>query len=84
MANCTTTWPESSLAAYDAIAHGAAGLGVGFLATRGFVCYERECPAVIAHTVVWADNDHLTVAYSQAVAAPFRASFVAALAAARR
>jgi peptidoglycan/LPS O-acetylase OafA/YrhL len=80
MATCTTTWPESSLAAYDAIARGAVRLGAGFLATRGFVCYERECPAVIAHTVVWGDNSHLTVAYSQAVAAPFRAAFVAALA----
>jgi hypothetical protein len=84
MASCTTSWPESSLAAYDAIERGAARLGAGFLATRGFVCYDGDCPAVIAHMVVWGDNSHLTVAYSQALAAPFRASFIAALAAARR
>jgi hypothetical protein len=74
--SCMTTWPSSSLAAYDAVARGTKSLGVGFLATRGFVCYERQCPAVVGHTIVWMDTNHLTGIYSAQLAAPFRAAFL--------
>jgi hypothetical protein len=76
MASCTTTWPSSSLAAYDEIARRAKQVGVGFLPTRQFVCFQRECPAIIGHTIAWMDNSHLTVAYSTQVADPFRAAFL--------
>jgi len=81
MATCTTTWPSSSLHLYDAVAARARQLGVGFLATRGFVCFDRECPAVIGHTIVYRDNNHLTVAYSAQIADAFRAGFLQALSA---
>ena len=71
MASCTTTWPASSLAAYDEIARRTKQLGVGFLPTRQFVCFEHECPAVIGNTIAWMDNSHLTVAYSTQIAEPF-------------
>jgi peptidoglycan/LPS O-acetylase OafA/YrhL len=72
LASCTTTWPRSSLAAYDEIARRTRQLGVGFLPTRQFVCFEHECPAVIGSTIAWMDNSHLTVAYSTQIAEPFR------------
>jgi hypothetical protein len=75
MASCTTTWPASSLAAYDEIARRTTQLGVGFLPTRQFVCFEHECPAVIGNTIAWMDNSHLTVAYSTQIAEPFRRTF---------
>jgi hypothetical protein len=79
MASCTTTWPASSLAAYDEIAQRTRELGVGFLPTRQFVCFDHECPTVIGDTIAWMDNSHLTVAYSTQIAEPFRAAFQATL-----
>ena len=78
MSSCTTTWPPESLAAYDTVARATKGLGVGFLPTRGFVCYQRQCPAVVGHTIVWMDNSHLTGIYSAQLARPFRAAFLRA------
>jgi len=78
MASCTTTWPPESLAAYDTVASATRRLGVGFLPTRGFVCYQRQCPAVVGHTIVWMDNSHLTGLYSAQLAGPFRAAFLRA------
>jgi hypothetical protein len=75
LASCMTTWPASSYAAYDSIARAAKRIGAGFLPTRGFVCYQRQCPAVVRHTIVWMDTNHLTGIYSAEVAAPFRAAF---------
>jgi peptidoglycan/LPS O-acetylase OafA/YrhL len=75
MASCTTTWPASSLAPYDEIARRTKQLGVGFLPTRQFVCFEHECPVVIGSTIAWMDNSHLTVAYSTQIAEPFRQAF---------
>ena len=76
LASCMTTWSPSALAAYDEVARGARSLGVGFLPTRGFVCWKRQCPAVIGHTIVWMDSNHLTGIYSAEVAGPFRAAFM--------
>jgi peptidoglycan/LPS O-acetylase OafA/YrhL len=84
MASCTTTWPASSLAPYDEIARRTKQLGVGFLPTRQFVCFEHECPAVIGDTIAWMDNSHLTVAYSTQIAEPFRQAFRDVLAGGRR
>jgi peptidoglycan/LPS O-acetylase OafA/YrhL len=78
MATCTTTWPRSSLAPYDEIARRVPNTGAGFLRTRGFVCFERQCPAVIGRTIAWADTNHLSAAYSAQVAAAFRAGILRA------
>jgi hypothetical protein len=79
MATCTTTWSASSLAAYDEIARRVPRAGAGFLRTRGFVCFKRQCPAVVRRTIVWADgSSHLTAAYSSEVAAAFRAGLLSA------
>jgi hypothetical protein len=78
LGGCMTTWPSSALAAYDAVARGARAAGAAFLQTRGFVCFERQCPAVVLHTIVWVDTNHLTGIYSAQLAAPFRAAFLRA------
>jgi hypothetical protein len=78
LASCMATWPRSSLAAYDAVARGVRSLGVAFLPTRGFVCHERQCPAVVRHTMVWMDTNHLTGIYSAQLASAFRAAFLRA------
>jgi peptidoglycan/LPS O-acetylase OafA/YrhL len=79
MASCTTTWPSSTLALYDEIQRRAKQLGLGFLPTRPFVCFDGECPMVIGNTIAWMDNSHLTVAYSTQIAEPFRQAFLEVL-----
>ena len=85
MATCTTTWPASDLVAYDEIARRVHQAGGRFLRTRGFVAYQRQSPAVIDDTIVWADSSsHLTYAYSAHIAAAFRAGLRSANRAAHR
>ena len=84
MARCTTTWPRASLEAYDEVDRTAKQLGVGFLQTRGFACYQRQCPAVVGRMIAWRDNNHLSAVYSAELADAFRAGFLRAVATARR
>ncbi len=78
MSSCTTTWAPAALAAYDRVAGVTTSMRVGFLPTRGFVCHQRQCPAVVGRTIVWMDNSHLTGIYSAQLAGPFRAAFLRA------
>ena len=80
MGTCTTTWPASALRGYNHVKQGVTRLGIGFLATRGFVSYQREYPAVIGHTIVWLDGNHMTYLYSAQVAGAFRAAYLHATA----
>ena len=80
MARCTSTWPGASLEAYNQVDRAAKQLGVGFLRTRGFVCYQRQCPAVVGRVIAWSDNNHLSAVYSAELADAFRAGFVRAVA----
>lgn len=75
MRSCTTTWPQAALWPYDTIASRTKTLGVGFLDTRGWFCFQAECPAVIGRTIVYKDPHHVTVAYVQRRAATFRGAF---------
>jgi peptidoglycan/LPS O-acetylase OafA/YrhL len=84
MARCTTTWPRASLAAYNQVDRTTRQLGVGFLRTRGFVCYQRQCPAVVGRMIAWRDANHLSAVYSAELADAFRAGFRRAVARTRR
>ena len=75
MASCTTTWPAGALHGYDRVAARAKQIGVGFIATRGFFCFDRQCPAVIGQTVAYSDNNHITAVYASRLAGVFRAGF---------
>jgi peptidoglycan/LPS O-acetylase OafA/YrhL len=76
MATCTTTWPAPALAAYDLMQRAAKKLDVGFLPTRGFLCFERRCPMVVGHTITRMDRSHLTVAYAVQIAPAFRSALL--------
>jgi len=78
MATCTSAWPASTLRPYDRVAAATKQLGVGFIATRGFFCFQRRCPAVIGHTIAYWDNSHITAAYAVRIASAFRAGFLKA------
>jgi hypothetical protein len=80
MATCTTRWPPSTFRSYDRVSGTTKRLGIGFIPTRGFFCFERQCPAVIGHTVAYWDNSHITAAYALRVAGAFRTGFLQALA----
>jgi hypothetical protein len=84
MRTITTTWPASALRPYNRVAAQARQLGFGFLATRGFLCFHRWCPAVIDHTIAYRDNNHITAAYSARVADAFRSAFLQAVGTASR
>ena len=84
MATCTTTWPPSSLQYYNQVAATVRPLHIGFIATRGFFCFQRACPTVIGHTVAYWDNSHITAAYAVQIADAFRTNLLEATAAASR
>jgi hypothetical protein len=79
MSLCTTTWPSHRLRAYDRVAAGSRALGVGFIDTRGWFCFQHQCPTVITRTITYRDYRHLTVAYALRLAWAFRASFRTAI-----
>ena len=79
LSSCGMAWPRNALAGYDTVARATRRLGVGFVPTRGFVCFQRDCPAVVGHTIVWMDNSHLTGYYSAQLAEPFRERLLAAM-----
>jgi peptidoglycan/LPS O-acetylase OafA/YrhL len=82
MATCAASWPPAALRAYDRVAATTRRLGVGFISTRGFFCFQRRCPAVIGHTIAYWDNSHITAAYAVEVASAFRTGFLQAAVAA--
>jgi SGNH domain (fused to AT3 domains) len=84
MATCTTTWPPASLQFYNRVAATIKPLRIGFIATRGYFCFQRQCPAVIGHTVAYWDNSHITAAYAVQISSAFRSGFLRASAVASR
>jgi hypothetical protein len=75
MKTCTTTVPLNVLAYNDTLATIAKANHYGFLKTRGWFCYQNQCPIVVAHTIVYRDTGHITKSYALALTAPFRAAF---------
>jgi peptidoglycan/LPS O-acetylase OafA/YrhL len=80
MATCTTRWPPTTLRSYDRVAATMRRLGIGFIATRGFFCFERQCPAVIGNTIAYWDHSHITATYALQIAGAFRTAFLRAAA----
>ncbi len=75
MATCTATWPVTWLEPYDHIAARSRQLRIGFVDTRGWFCFERQCPTVIGRTIAYRDYHHVTVAYALRLSATFAAAF---------
>jgi peptidoglycan/LPS O-acetylase OafA/YrhL len=76
MASCTATWSPALLEPYDNIAARTEELGLGFLDTRGWFCWESRCPAVIGRTIAYKDPHHITSAYALRLTWTFRAAFL--------
>ena len=75
MRTCTTKWPAPRFAFIDSLAKLAKTRGFGFLKTRGWFCYQRQCPMVVGQTIVYRDLGHMTQTYALALSAVFRSSF---------
>ena len=79
MARCTTTWSDDRFYLNDDLAALAKIHRFGFIMTRGWFCFESQCPMVIGRTIAYRDTGHLTKAYALDLVGPFRAAFRRAL-----
>jgi hypothetical protein len=75
MRSCTTTQTLQRFAFNDDLAVLAKKQRFGFLKTRGWFCFQYDCPMVVGHTIVYRDLGHITKPYALILAAPFRAAF---------
>jgi hypothetical protein len=75
MRTCTTKWPVSQFAFIDSLAKLAKERRFGFLKTRGWFCYQRQCPMVVSRIIVYRDRGHITKTYATALTSVFRSSF---------
>jgi peptidoglycan/LPS O-acetylase OafA/YrhL len=75
MKTCTTKPPANVLAFNNRLAKVASNNKFGFLKTRGWFCYQNQCPMVVARTVVYRDKGHITKTYATKLVGPFRSAF---------
>ena len=75
LATCTTTWSEDRFYANDDLAALSQSPRFSLLKTRGWFCFQSQCPMVVGQTIVYRDTGHLTKAYALELAGPFRAAF---------
>lgn len=75
MRDCTAVWWPAALRPYASIRAAAKRRRYGFVDSRGWFCYELECPPVMGRTVAYWDQHHITAAYALHIAEPFRAAF---------
>jgi peptidoglycan/LPS O-acetylase OafA/YrhL len=73
--SCMTTFPGDALAFNDGIPQLAQTDHFGFLKTRGWFCYQNQCPMVVGTTIVYRDSGHITPEYALKLAAAFRTAF---------
>lgn len=75
MRKCTTKWPAERFVFINSLAKLARTERFGFLKTRGWFCYQSECPIVVGRRIVYPDLGHITRTYSHALTAVFRSTF---------
>jgi peptidoglycan/LPS O-acetylase OafA/YrhL len=73
--SCMTTQTSTDVAFNNSLPQLAKANHFGFLKTRGWLCYQNQCPMVVGTTVVYADTSHLTVQYADRLTAVFRTAF---------
>ena len=73
--SCMTTRSSNTLAFNDSIPQLAKAKHFGFLKTRGWFCYQDQCPMVVGTTIVYRDVGHITPEYAAELAGPFRTAF---------
>jgi peptidoglycan/LPS O-acetylase OafA/YrhL len=75
MRTCTTKWPAARFAFINSLAKLARTNGFEFLKTRGWFCYQHECPMVVGRRIVYRDTAHITKTYALALKGVFRSTF---------
>jgi peptidoglycan/LPS O-acetylase OafA/YrhL len=75
MRTCTTKQASLRLSFNNHLATLATSAGFGFMKTRGWFCYQNECPMVVANTIVYRDKGHITQTYAVKLTGAFRAAF---------
>jgi hypothetical protein len=75
MKTCTTTQTAKILAFNNNLVKFARINKFGFLKTRGWFCYQNQCPMVVAGTIVYRDTGHITKTYALRLSTPFRTAF---------
>ena len=70
-----TTQTSADIAFNNGLVQLATTKHFGFMKTRGWFCYQNQCPMVVGTTVVYRDTSHLTVDYAQRLTGPFRVAF---------
>ena len=75
MKTCTPRLPATRFAFIDSLAKLAKDRRFGFLKTRGWFCYQRQCPMVVRRIIVYFDLGHITKTYATALTDVFRRSF---------
>jgi peptidoglycan/LPS O-acetylase OafA/YrhL len=73
--SCMATHTSADVAFNNGLPQLAKAKHFGFLKTRGWLCYQNQCPMVVGTTVVYADTGHLTVQYADRLTGPFRVAF---------
>jgi hypothetical protein len=74
MATCTYAPNADQIQLNVALAGTGSSGGFAFLDTKGWFCFEGQCPMVVGHTIVYRDLTHVTAAYASELAAPFRSA----------
>ncbi len=70
LADCAAKLPGSYLAVRRLTREAAGAAHAGFIDPTRWFCARRVCPAVVGATVVYRDQEHLTVAYAEELANP--------------
>jgi len=76
---CTWKLTDDQISVYQDAERAATQGGAVFLDTLGWFCYQKQCPAVVGHTVTYRENDHISQSYGKELRGLFRAAFVRAV-----
>lgn len=79
MAKCGSRPTPAQLAIGETIQSATRAAGATYIDTRGWFCFENDCPMVIGHTIAWLDHSHITQSYAKELASTFRSAFTRAL-----
>jgi SGNH domain (fused to AT3 domains) len=79
MGRCSFSFPAAQLRVAATIASSTDGAGATYIDTKGWLCFQDECPMIVGHTIVYYDPGHITATYASALASVFRSAFSKAI-----
>ncbi len=75
LGTCTRTLSGDQISVYKQAARAAHDRGAAFIDTIHWFCFQGRCPMVIAGTVTYRDNDHISKTYALELREVFRQTF---------